>query len=554
MSGPKWDDTEEIVPKWEDTHDVRPISLADASDRAIANGGTLGLSDELGGLQQAAMDKIHGLFGDSVTDVNKKLAEQGFKGDIGPTNSHDLYRSAQQENEQLDNAAAAQHPGVYNTLNVVSSIVPSMLIPGASASLGARALGNAGLGAIQGFGNSKGNLENGNVLGDIGIGAGLGSAASVLGDKVVPYVTDKAKSAVGSIAEGLAPMFKNPAKKLAENATGATGMQVFNKFDENAGEHLLDNGLIRFGDNASNIAKRVGAAKQESGRAIGEAIKQLDEQGAKVDVQSILDTLGQKEKEYRSVGATQNVADDIKRVMNDIKNSQGKGKIDIPGEFVDVPDSLTGGLTKQQLPGRKIDAPLEDINLRQSELEKQGFGKKVKDWTKPESQPANKEAYDAFMNASEDAARNTNPELLDIFKQDKKNFGILAPIEEAASKRAATLNQSPWGGLLDTAAFGAGGAALGGLSSGDDSGAGLGALAGVIGRKTLAPRITSSVAVGMDKIGNLIKSSPQAFGKFANVLQNAAQRGSQALGATHFLLQQQNPEYQQLMKNIRDGE
>lgn len=62
----------------------------------------------------------------------------------------------------------------------------------------------------------------------------------------------------------------------------------------------------------------------------------------------------------------------------------------------------------------------------------------------------------------------------------------------------------------------------------------------------------SLVGKGMDKIGDILKQAPQSFGKFAPALQAAAQRGTQGLAATHFILQQTQPEYQDVIRNM-DG-
>jgi hypothetical protein len=58
--------------------------------------------------------------------------------------------------------------------------------------------------------------------------------------------------------------------------------------------------------------------------------------------------------------------------------------------------------------------------------------------------------------------------------------------------------------------------------------------------------------MGANRLGELVKSSPQMFGKFANVLQQAEQRGPQGLAATHFLLQSNNPEYRQILQRVAD--
>jgi len=51
-------------------------------------------------------------------------------------------------------------------------------------------------------------------------------------------------------------------------------------------------------------------------------------------------------------------------------------------------------------------------------------------------------------------------------------------------------------------------------------------------------------------VSKMLQSNPAAFGKFAKPLQDAYQRsGEQGVAATHFILQQQNPEYQEMLRS-----
>lgn len=44
-----------------------------------------------------------------------------------------------------------------------------------------------------------------------------------------------------------------------------------------------------------------------------------------------------------------------------------------------------------------------------------------------------------------------------------------------------------------------------------------------------------------------LQRHPEVFGKYATYLMDAASRGPQSLAATHFVLQQNDPEYNRLM-------
>ncbi len=68
----------------------------------------------------------------------------------------------------------------------------------------------------------------------------------------------------------------------------------------------------------------------------------------------------------------------------------------------------------------------------------------------------------------------------------------------------------------------------------------------------MAPTIAQKTAIGANRLGEVLQASPQMFGKFAPVLQQAAQRGAQGLASTHFILQQTNPEYHSMVMKLSE--
>ncbi len=54
-------------------------------------------------------------------------------------------------------------------------------------------------------------------------------------------------------------------------------------------------------------------------------------------------------------------------------------------------------------------------------------------------------------------------------------------------------------------------------------------------------------------IEKIVESSPESLGKYGPVLRNAAERGGASLGATHWVLQNSDPEYRQMLKSISEG-
>lgn len=106
--------------------------------KALLKGSQAGtqFSDELAGAIPAVMDKL-GIAG-GITEQNKKLAEQGFTGDIGPTNTEDLY-TQERDVERAELAKAQEeHPLAFGAGNVagigLTSAIPASLLAKSMAS------------------------------------------------------------------------------------------------------------------------------------------------------------------------------------------------------------------------------------------------------------------------------------------------------------------------------------------------------------------------------------------------------------------------------------
>jgi hypothetical protein len=88
------------------------------------------------------------------------------------------------------------------------------------------------------------------------------------------------------------------------------------------------------------------------------------------------------------------------------------------------------------------------------------------------------------------------------------------------------------------------------------AGALAGGVAGGVGRATGAVMGAMIDKEGGAIAGKIIdwyaKNEPSKFGKFANAIAEAASRGPGALAATHYVLQQTNPEYRGQLKAISE--
>lgn len=321
-----------------------------------------------------------------------------------------------------------------------------------------------------------------------------------------PQAITKVPSALESASSGLG----SAAEKLAENATGATGLQA-SKFRDGAGRELLDRGIVSFGDNPANIAKKAGAATEAAGTAIETALKDLDKKGVTASLPNVISSLQSKVEELKAVPGNDAV---IAKIQSEI-------------------DNLTNRVGFDQGP-----APIQktDIPVSQGEAAKRNYADSVNYFSPQADQKGAFHSAGAFRSEVERAAEAADPQIAKTFKTAKDTYGLLAPVEEAAGRRANQLQQHPTGGLGDMLAYGVGKAP------------------GVIAKKALFPRTSSSLAVTSDWLSKKLDGGAQTLGKYAAPLQSAASRGGNALGVTHYLLQSIDPDYQKLMQDDQDGQ
>lgn len=107
-------DQEDIVQEEPELEEPEKVSKTEALAQGAGQGVTLGTGDELGAMAYTAFDKLKGLLGgDSVTSVSEELAEQGFKGDVGPTSAGEMYKETRDELRQDLSEAEKQQSGAF---------------------------------------------------------------------------------------------------------------------------------------------------------------------------------------------------------------------------------------------------------------------------------------------------------------------------------------------------------------------------------------------------------------------------------------------------------
>lgn len=487
-----WRDTIKSAPAssgtWRDS-----IKPAEGSEPGMLNtlvtqgaaGATGGLDDEIAGFL-SALGRVGG-----VDNLGGKIKDVGLA-DSGPTLDMDKLKAAYLKTRDGARTMKAEQSEAHPVASFVGQGAGMLANPLAAGEMGAAKL--AALGAAQGLGDSTAD----NALGmakDAALGGAIGGAAGA----ATPYLTKGLSAVGGAAAKGLGlagEKIEQAALPFYGKATGATGKEAA-RFAPGTLEALRDNGIVKFGRSQSQIADAAQNALDAQGSKIGQIIDGISAKGATGSRDEVLAGLNAKLAELRG----------------------NPGEAETVRKLQGIVDDVAAGP--------------ETPSLRALEDTKRSFQSKV-NWHDPDAQAAKATAADVYKRLSEKIVTRADPASASEFSSAKKLYGQLAPVADAANRRAMQAQQSPTGGLLDYVAYGAGG------------------LPGVIAKKTIMPRVNSSLASSTDMLSKAVSASPEAFGHFAKPLMDAAARGPQAFAATHFLLQQNDPAYRERIKNLDD--
>lgn len=296
------------------------------------------------------------------------------------------------------------------------------------------------------------------------------------GEALAPYLEKGVKAISGPISEKLSSIAANK----AISATGATGKQSM-KFAPEAGQDLLDRGIVKFGDSQSAVAQKATDALDNSSRNISNVLSDLDNRGATVDHSAIVGQLRKRASEISSDPSQFGVSDGLTRLADRIENMV------------------------------KADGANANIPLTKAENIKRGFQSSANYNSPPIDLSLSKEAAGIYRQSVEDAATKFDPKSADAFIADKKAYGLLKPVKDAAEKRAATLAQSPHGGLLDIAT----------MAAGEGIAGAPGAILAPIARRAITTRIPSTMAATANAASGMIKGAGPIASESGPIAANA---------------------------------
>jgi hypothetical protein len=470
----------------------------------LVNGGTLGFADEASALGSTALNAITGFSGPLAGGSTQDLVDE--------------YRSKRDSMRSENEKIKAANPKTYLAGQLVGGLLTGGSAGSVPNSLKSAVQQGATLGAVGGLGESNADLtrdQYGQAAADTAKGAGFGAGAGAVGYGIGKGLQSLAN---GSASKGL----KDAAEFASARAQGAERGTVkslgADKVKE-IGRYGLDEGVVTPLASTEDMIARNDAIKARGGKMMGEVYKAIDDAG---------------QSSFNPLDTAVKIEDKIGDFWRSPINR---------GETKQLENTLESVLMR----GDK-ELPLNEAQTLKEELSKVANWKNKVNVTDKE-----KMARDAYGVVSDEIDRATQSGADKIGSQD-----LLQKLQNgrrlySGAKGSETLLENKQAREIGNKLFGITDAAVAGpaiAAAPFTHGASL--LAGVpitLAKKGIEKYGNQMFAVGADKISNKLVNAPEAFGKFAPILQAAAQKGGQALAATNLMLQK-DPEYLKVINAV----
>lgn len=515
--------------------------------RGAAQGATLGFSDEIAGGAGALWD--------SLSPDQKKSFE-------------DLYIQNRDESRSANKAAQEANPITYGASEigggVATAFVPG-LNAGKLATLGGRVAANAGLGALAGAGMSE--ADNASALAkDAAIGGALAGGLSYGLEKAAPYV----KQGANYIGQKLSDGSDEIAKKIGKIGFGvdekATANYLANRADVNNASSLGDIAEAVLDPNDKSSTLR--SMRQKSSDLSSAAWDTLSDDIG-MSKQSLIDSIRKAQEGLQIKG----------NIIGDTQQKAYSSLDNLANQFGNLDENIDEKTLKSIIQNLDANINWQNPDAKATNEALKGVRRYI-DSTLKSNNPAYKDAMtktadvtDATKEVQKVFQNRSQPENYDKFTKQVKNLvnkDDMSAASQAVDKiqehtgynlrkditDAWTKQQFEKGAtngsrntLLGTVTGGAVGSLLGpagaaiGSAAGGSAGHTVDKYAGPIFKKLLDGKITTQ---------EFSQNLAPKLGKFAAPLQQAMQKGNNALASTIFILQQTHPEFRQIMSNPKE--
>lgn len=479
----------------------------------------------------------------------------------------EVYRGRRDTRRAQDQAAFMENPKSYGA-GVLTGGVASTLIPGGAALTSSKLLPALGKAGALSAGTAAGTTEaspidnTGQFFKDVGTGAAWGVG------------TEGLFRGVGAVASNLKPSeLRKFAFTKANKAGGAMTKELRDLGPEavqEQGKFLLDKKIVTATNSLEDIAKKASSVKADAGKVIGKALDDVDSlvQEAKkfVDEGKIGGPLLPPEgREALKNSIDKQFQFNMDRIADRIENDliAPNAKNSFMRKELKSLQNLANDLREQGIATLREGTVMKGTQYQKtrfaSETVPEAFKKQVGRLVKEElddivAKTGNLEMAVSRARGSTLGANTPdaiNQTVSKAYQAAKKTYGASKNAEKTALKSLGRTTANRTVSLTDTIAGTAGGAAGAVLSGGDFGDTAKWAfVAGALNK--LGRRYGNGVmAVSAYKAAQAMERSPQALGKYAKVLSDAATRGGPAVTAAHLKLMQE-PEYRKILETYAE--
>ena len=433
-------------------------------------------------------------FADEIEAKARQIL-QGKDNESAKTEIRQKYHAAQEANPK--SYAAGQFTGAVGT-----SFIPVVGQVGKAGGLAARIAGNAGMGALQGYGENEGENVGRDIIGGGVMGGSVGALSEFIGgipSSVRNFSSNRAAAALGA-ERGTIRKFG--ADKVRQ--AGETSLK----------EKILSSNTEQMQEGAKQLSKR-------SGERIGEIYDTIDDQvfpsfsGKKAATE-----FEQKHGGFYRAPLNRDISNQFDNIMDTIAGT-GKKNLSI-NEAQEIKEML----------GR---AAKFDSATRASDDKALMAG---------QAYHIVKEHLDAAISRGEQALGTTD--LLVDLQKNRRLYGDAQTMKALLTNKYAREQGNKMGtGLTNTIV---GSEAMGIAAAGKPEVA-VGMMAG---KKAYEKFGQVSMAKSANVIANILETVPESLGKYAPMMMNAMQKGGQSLAVQHYVMSHRDPEYANLVKQAME--
>lgn len=411
------------------------------------------------------------------------------------------YRRERDESRALNTAAEKANPKSYMA-GELGGGAATLLVPGAGEVTAAKL---AALGAMQGLGRSEADLTEGDLGGaalDTGKGAAVGLAMGKAGEAAAPLLK-RGASAIQRTAGRWSGELKDLAEEYALRAMNfgrgqrAKMAAMGEEKMQDVARTALDRGVVSPMASTEKMLERAGTMGETAGENIGTVLSVLDESGVGTGLSRA--ALMQRFRDELGDTMSARAFPDVFKKLDKIIGSDRRG----PLSFAEL---------------QKIKSFLQETALKHGETipgSKEILGR---------ASGIVREELERAVDAGSRGLGDETGAAAISYLENKGIAGQSAEMEQALTrKRMGELTApSPLAHPWDAAA------------------------------KAIEDKSSQIVATGADWLGDVVKKAPQKLGRYAQVLQQALQRGGQALAASHFVLQQKDEDYRRMVQQLQE--